>query len=105
MVCIYVYGLYLGVSPVFNSHVFWCSEFASQLPHDGGAFYTTDTIESSRPHYAASWPPVLHAAALWLNACGFDSRPSSVSVVPNNNNNGKSGDSASDRFHLLFGEW
>ncbi|GFG34432.1 hypothetical protein Cfor_07683, partial [Coptotermes formosanus] len=78
-------------------------EFASQLPHDGGAFYTTDTIESSRPHYAASWPPILHAAALWLNACGFDSRPSSASIVPNNNNGSKAGDSASDRFHLLFG--
>lgn len=78
-------------------------EFASQLPHDGGAFYTTDTIESSRPHYATSWPPILHAAALWLNACGFDSRPSSASIVPNNNNSGKAGDSASDRFHLLFG--
>jgi len=25
--------------------------------------------------------------------------------VPNNNNSGKTGDSASDRFHLLFGEW
>ncbi|XP_021938507.1 HEAT repeat-containing protein 5B isoform X3 [Zootermopsis nevadensis] len=78
-------------------------EFASQLPHDGGAFYTTDTMESSRPHYAASWPPILHAAALWLNVSGFDSRPTNASPVPNNNNSDKAGDSASDRFHLLFG--
>ncbi|XP_073980275.1 HEAT repeat-containing protein 5B isoform X3 [Rhodnius prolixus] len=60
-------------------------EFASQLPHDGGAFYTTDTIDSCRPHYSASWPPLLHAAALWLNATQFK------------------GEVASDRFHLLFG--
>ncbi|XP_023717362.1 HEAT repeat-containing protein 5B isoform X2 [Cryptotermes secundus] len=78
-------------------------EFASQLPHDGGAFYTTDTMESSRPHYAASWPPILHAAALWLNAGGFDSKPTSAANVPNNNNSSKTGDSVSDRFHLLFG--
>lgn len=67
------------------------SEFSSQLPHDGGAFYTTDTMESCRPHYAATWPPVLHAAALWLNATGFK----------NDNLN----DSATDRFHLLFGKF
>ncbi|XP_014275349.1 HEAT repeat-containing protein 5B isoform X4 [Halyomorpha halys] len=60
-------------------------EFASQLPHDGGAFYTTDTMDSCRPHYAASWPPLLHAAALWLNATQFK------------------GENAQDRFHLLFG--
>ena len=60
-------------------------EFASQLPHDGGAFYTTDTMESCRPHYAATWPPLLHAATLWLNATGFK------------------GESSQDRFHLLFG--
>ncbi|XP_069685594.1 HEAT repeat-containing protein 5B isoform X2 [Periplaneta americana] len=78
-------------------------EFASQLPHDGGAFYTTDTMESSRPHYAVSWPPILHAAALWLNASGFDSRPTNASLMPNNNSTSKAGDSASDRFHLLFG--
>lgn len=60
-------------------------EFASQLPHDGGAFYTTDTMDSCRPHYAASWPPLLHAVALWLNATQFK------------------GENAQDRFHLLFG--
>jgi hypothetical protein len=61
-------------------------------------------MESSRPHYAASWPPILHAAALWLNAGGFDSKPTNASHVPDNNNSNKAGDSVSDRFHLLFGE-
>ncbi|KAF6204448.1 hypothetical protein GE061_002789 [Apolygus lucorum] len=60
-------------------------EFASQLPHDGGAFYTTETMESCRPHYAASWPPLVHAGAIFLNATQFK------------------GEAGQDRFHLLFG--
>ncbi|XP_039288533.1 HEAT repeat-containing protein 5B isoform X2 [Nilaparvata lugens] len=67
-------------------------EFASQLPHDGGAFYTADTMESCRPHYAATWPPLLHAAALWLNTTGFSS-----------NDNASANTAAADKFHLLFG--
>uniref|UniRef100_A0A182K6L8 HEAT repeat-containing protein 5B n=1 Tax=Anopheles christyi TaxID=43041 RepID=A0A182K6L8_9DIPT len=47
------------------------AEYASQLPHDGGAFYTNDTMNLSKPHYLISWPPILYAAALWLNAAGF----------------------------------
>lgn len=40
-------------------------EFASQLPHDGGAFYTNDTMNSSKPHYLSAWPQILYAA------CGY----------------------------------
>uniref|UniRef100_A0A182QPM0 HEAT repeat-containing protein 5B n=1 Tax=Anopheles farauti TaxID=69004 RepID=A0A182QPM0_9DIPT len=47
------------------------AEYASQLPHDGGAFYTNDTMNLSKPHYLISWPSILYAAALWLNAEGF----------------------------------
>uniref|UniRef100_T1KZX8 HEAT repeat-containing protein 5B n=1 Tax=Tetranychus urticae TaxID=32264 RepID=T1KZX8_TETUR len=47
------------------------SDFSGQLPHDGGAFYTPDTIEVARPIYRQSWPPILHAAALWLCSEGF----------------------------------
>lgn len=48
-------------------------EFKSQLPYEGGAFYTNDTIESARPHYRTTWPPILHAAAIWLAyGKGFD---------------------------------
>ncbi|KAK2577979.1 hypothetical protein KPH14_008413 [Odynerus spinipes] len=87
-------------------------EFSSQLPHDGGAFYTTDTMESARPHYAESWAPILHAAALWLNAKGFgmsNTNETKTSNVPcnniNNNNNNISTkvDTNIERFHLLFG--
>ncbi|XP_063929374.1 HEAT repeat-containing protein 5B isoform X4 [Zophobas morio] len=77
------------------------AEFASQLPHDGGAFYTNDTMESSRPHYMASWPPILHAAALWLNSGGFDKLCSERDNNDNANNNAV--DSCGDKFHLLFG--
>ncbi|XP_017777275.1 PREDICTED: HEAT repeat-containing protein 5B isoform X3 [Nicrophorus vespilloides] len=72
------------------------SEFASQLPHDGGAFYTNDTMDSSRPHYAASWPPILHAAALWLNAGGFEK-------IQQNNDSANNNAGNNDKFHLLFG--
>ncbi|KAM9315636.1 HEAT repeat-containing protein 5B [Gastrophryne carolinensis] len=48
------------------------SEFASQLPPDGGAFYTPETIDTARRHYRNSWAPILHAIALWLNSTGFE---------------------------------
>ncbi|KAK6641234.1 hypothetical protein RUM44_012943 [Polyplax serrata] len=74
-------------------------EFSSQLPHDGGAFYATDTIELSRPHYAASWPPILLASSFWLNAGGFDI-PRTIETKKNDT---LMKDSPQDRFHLLFG--
>lgn len=83
-------------------------EFASQLPHDGGAFYTNDTINSSKPHYLTAWPQILYAASLWLNSTGFqlaeipqtnDERNESVL----NNNAITHGSLKADRFHLAFG--
>ncbi|XP_043536583.1 HEAT repeat-containing protein 5B [Chiloscyllium plagiosum] len=56
-------------------------EFASQLPSDGGAFYTPETIDSARLHYRASWAPILHAVALWLNSTGF-SVPCELTTLP-----------------------
>ncbi|XP_061693976.1 HEAT repeat-containing protein 5B [Syngnathoides biaculeatus] len=47
------------------------TEFSSQLPPDGGAFYTPETIDTARLHYRNSWAPVLHAVALWLSSTGF----------------------------------
>ncbi|ERE68131.1 HEAT repeat-containing protein 5B isoform 1 [Cricetulus griseus] len=47
------------------------AEFSSQLPPDGGAFYTPETIDTARLHYRNSWAPILHAVALWLNSTGF----------------------------------
>lgn len=76
-------------------------EFGSQLPHDGGAFYTNDTMESSRPYYVASWPPILHAAALWLNSGSFKTEP--INNDNALNNNPSDNNMNADKFHLLFG--
>ncbi|XP_046389044.1 HEAT repeat-containing protein 5B [Ischnura elegans] len=67
-------------------------EFGSQLPHDGGSFYTSDTAEASRMHYSACWPPILHAAALGLEA-----------TKEEKNISGKGKKIESEHFHLLFG--
>ena len=45
-------------------------EFKSQLPYEGGAFYSHDTIELARPHYRATWPPILRASSIWLAGGG-----------------------------------
>nr|XP_055377450.1 HEAT repeat-containing protein 5B isoform X2 [Condylostylus longicornis] len=83
-------------------------EFQSQLPHDGGAFYTTDTINSSKPHYLASWPPILYAASLWLNNGGFDitedlNDNDNSNLHHENNNTVTHGSISADRFHMIFG--
>ncbi|NWZ90426.1 HTR5A protein, partial [Nesospiza acunhae] len=46
-------------------------EYASQLPVEGGTFYTVETIENARPHYYNSWALILYATALWLTSTGF----------------------------------
>lgn len=83
------------------------SEFSSQLPHDGGAFYTNDTMNSSKPHYLTSWPQILYAASLWLNDGGFVTTETSIDVENGNGNtNGNAithGSVSADRFHLIFG--
>ncbi|XP_075146419.1 HEAT repeat-containing protein 5B isoform X2 [Haematobia irritans] len=90
-------------------------EFQSQLPHDGGAFYTPDTINSSKPHYLASWPPILYAASLWLKDEGFQLHLESNTVATSDgssnlenasfeaNNNISHGSLSADRFHMIFG--
>ncbi|XP_034488397.1 HEAT repeat-containing protein 5B isoform X2 [Drosophila innubila] len=88
------------------------TEFQSQLPRDGGSFYTTDTINSSKPHYMTSWPPILYAAALWLRDEGFarhqetqtqvESTPSTPETESNNNHI-THGSLSADRFHMIFG--
>uniref|UniRef100_A0A673BWM9 HEAT repeat-containing protein 5A n=1 Tax=Sphaeramia orbicularis TaxID=375764 RepID=A0A673BWM9_9TELE len=45
-------------------------EYAPQLPAAGGSFYTAETVNQSRGHYASSWAPILHATALWLHSTG-----------------------------------
>ncbi|GAB1297424.1 HEAT repeat-containing protein 5A [Apodemus speciosus] len=93
------------------------AEFASQLPVEGGAFYTAETSKTAKPHYHSSWALILHAAALWLTSTGFSdpdegganlSRP----VTPTSMCQGSSSSGAAvkspedvytDRFHLILG--
>ncbi|XP_016064989.1 PREDICTED: HEAT repeat-containing protein 5A isoform X5 [Miniopterus natalensis] len=94
------------------------SEFASQLPVEGGAFYTAETSENAKLHYNNSWALILHAAALWLTSTGFtaadpDEGASNLSrpVTPTSMCQGSSSgaivkspeDVYSDRFHLILG--
>ena len=48
-------------------------EYGNQLPYEGGAFYSNDTIELARPHYLSTWSSILEASAIWLTYDhGFD---------------------------------
>ncbi|KAM6201344.1 HEAT repeat-containing protein 5A [Rhynchocyon petersi] len=93
------------------------SEFASQLPVEGGAFYTAETGENAKFHYDNSWALILHAAALWLTSTGFvvaeqDEGASNLSrpVTPTSMCQGSSSEAVkspedvyTDRFHLILG--
>uniref|UniRef100_A0A452TZ69 HEAT repeat-containing protein 5A n=1 Tax=Ursus maritimus TaxID=29073 RepID=A0A452TZ69_URSMA len=71
------------------------SEFASQLPVEGGAFYTAETSENAKLHYYNSWALILHATALWLTSTGFGSSSGATVKSPE--------DVCTDRFHLILG--
>ncbi|KAM4607496.1 HEAT repeat-containing protein 5B isoform 2-T2 [Polymixia lowei] len=90
------------------------AEFSSQLPPDGGAFYTPETIDTARLHYRSSWAPVLHAVALWLSSTGFGaseepeeapSVPPSAPGLPQGaySNNKSFEELVKDRMHLMLG--
>ncbi|XP_036893352.1 HEAT repeat-containing protein 5A-like [Sturnira hondurensis] len=92
------------------------SEFASQLPIEGGTFYTAETSENAKVHYYNSWALILHATALWLTSTGFadpDEGASDLSrpVTPTSMCQGSSSgapvkspeDVYTDRFHLILG--
>ncbi len=90
-------------------------EFKSQLPFDGGAFYSHDTIDLARPHYKSTWPPILQAAAIWLSyGLGFAStttspRQDNDAAAASASDDQKESDNKSpeeinkDRLHLLLG--
>lgn len=93
------------------------AEFASQLPVEGGAFYTAETSKTATLHYHSSWALILHAAALWLTSTGFadpDEGGANLSrpVTPTSMCQGSSSSGAAvkspedvytDRFHLILG--
>ncbi|KAK3523340.1 hypothetical protein QTP86_029603 [Hemibagrus guttatus] len=91
------------------------AEFASQLPPEGGAFYTPETIDTARLHYRSSWAPILHAVALWLSTTDFgapdcpEEPQNATSTGPAGFPQGPAAPSKShdelvkDRMHLLLG--
>ncbi|XP_060805849.1 HEAT repeat-containing protein 5B [Amyelois transitella] len=84
-------------------------EFSSQLPHGGGAFYSAETAEASRAHYARAWPALLAAAALRYSAAaggaGADKTETNVDNKSSKTENGNCEffEPVDERFHLLFG--
>ncbi|KAK5853782.1 hypothetical protein PBY51_014908 [Eleginops maclovinus] len=90
------------------------AEFSSQLPPEGGAFYTPETIDTARLHYRSSWAPVLHAVALWLSSTGFGaaeekedvpsalSKALAISQAPSSTKKSFE-ESVRDRMHLMLG--
>lgn len=81
-------------------------EFQSQLPQDGGAFFTTETINSSKSHYLSSWPPILYAASLWLNSGGFETTISNQILDEINKNHVSTSASTNlteNRFYMILG--
>ena len=38
-------------------------------------------MNESKVHYQEAWPPILHAAALWLNAEGFENAQNEVENI------------------------
>ncbi|KAK0412174.1 hypothetical protein QR680_006073 [Steinernema hermaphroditum] len=74
-------------------------EFNSQLPSEGGAFYTPESAESCKEYYRSSWPPILLATAMWLNKNNFEIAANNVSDTPKKWLN----DKREARFHLMLG--
>lgn len=62
-------------------------------------------MESSRPHYVQSWPPILHAATLWLNAGNLKNTQTQPDNCNDNAINNNPSDYGPDKFHLLFGHY
>ena len=49
-----------------HAHLTLPPEFSSQLPPDGGTFFSINVMDVVRPYYEANWSALLHAAAIWL---------------------------------------
>ena len=86
------------------------------MPHDGGAFYSNESVEGVRPYYRSAWPPLLYAAALWLSSGGFDKAKemdneeidttNSSGLSQSNSTPAKTPESINnERLYLLLGEW
>ena len=83
------------------------SDFSNQIPHDGGAFYTSDIMDVVKPLYRSSWPQILHAAALWLCSTEFQRADKSQNAEGLSEDVDKKKlsreETTENDFHLLFG--
>ena len=43
--------------------------------------FRPESMNESKVHYQEAWPPILHAAALWLNAEGFKNAEKEVQNI------------------------
>jgi len=92
--------------------------FKAQLPREGGAFYSSDTLENARTHYRATWPAILSASSAWLSYgggfddvsaaavadCVDDDSGANLGLGAANAAAGRSPEEVNtDRFFLLFG--
>ncbi|OWA50765.1 HEAT repeat-containing protein 5B [Hypsibius exemplaris] len=46
------------------------SEYLNQLPAEGGAFYSVESIDAARKVYQSSWLPILYATVTWWSSGG-----------------------------------
>ena len=49
-----------------HAHLTLPPEFSSQLPPNGGTFFSLNVMDVVRPYYEANWSALLHASAIWL---------------------------------------
>lgn len=61
-------------SMALKDYAFLClpSEYASQLPIEGGSFYHADLVDSSKPIYKEHFTKILLAYSVWLEQSQFD---------------------------------
>eukprot|EP00794_Sanderia_malayensis_P020258 gene20258-22242_t len=92
-------------------------QYHSQLPKQGGIFYSPETVHEVRAHYRNSWPPIAYAFTLWLTNHGFvtpsetilqaadENLPQSdnTDVLSMTNESRDPQDINKDRYHLLNG--
>ena len=84
-------------SVALKDYAFLClpSEYSSQLPIEGGAFYHADLVESSKPIYKEHFTKILLAYSIWLNEIKFQ-----IQELPANN--GKNIENEETRQEKLF---
>uniref|UniRef100_A0A1B0CEK2 HEAT repeat-containing protein 5B n=2 Tax=Lutzomyia longipalpis TaxID=7200 RepID=A0A1B0CEK2_LUTLO len=85
------------------------------LPNGGCFLHNRHNAILPSRHYMSSWPPIIYAASLWLNAEGFALHENTLTANENANddaqgaadNNNASvishGSVSADRFHMIFG--